>query len=166
MSADEPGGVREPWSGQTGWHVARWGAWGWTETAIKLVAILVAVRAAGAGGSWSLPGEHRLAFWCLLGVGAGYVVAIADRWIDREIVAMVFVLAMVAGHGALVHAMGGADWPAGPVRTFAGLMLLGDLVKIATFVRTGARVRKLPRPVPIVMTGVLASIYLVALLAA
>jgi len=158
--------LQPPWSGQTSWHVARWGMAGWVETAIKLVAIFFAITAALDDGAWAVPASHRLAFWTLSAVTIAYVVAVADRWIDRELVALAFVLAMIAGHASLVYAMGRAEWPARPVRVFAGLMLLGDLVKLATFVHTGTRVRDLPRAVPIAMTAVLAALYGMVALAA
>jgi len=155
-----------PWSGRRDWHVARWGPWGWGETAVKLVAVALAVAAAAEDGAWSIPPHHRVAFWTLAAISVAYVAAVADRWIDREIVAMAFVFAMIVGHLAIVRAMGGREWPGGDVRAFAGLMLLGDLLKLVFFVRTGARVRDLPRPVPIVATGLLALLYLVVLFAA
>ena len=155
-----------PWSGQKTWHVARWGPLGWVETGIKLAAILLALVAALGGGAWSAPPDHALSFWALAAVAVGYVAAVADRWIDRELVALAFVFAMIGGHASMLYAMGGSEWPGARVRAFAGLMLLGDLVKIAYFAKTGARVRDLPRAVPLVMTGALGSIYLVVLIAA
>jgi hypothetical protein len=53
--------------------------------------------------------------------------------------------------------MGGPVWPHTAVNRFAGLMLAGDLVKLAYFVQTGARVRDIPRAVPIAMTMSLAA---------
>jgi hypothetical protein len=59
--------------------------------------------------------------------------------------------------------MGGPVWPHTAVNRFAGLMLAGDLVKLAYFVQTGERVRDIPRAVPIAMTMSLAAAYGVAL---
>ncbi len=156
-----------PWSGQTEWHRARWGWWGWAETAPKLVAILLAIGAAIAGGgAWSVPSSHRLSFWLLTAAALGYVFAAYDRWLDKEIVAMGFVVLMIAGHWAMVFVMGRSDWPGSLVQLFAGFMLLGDLIKIGYFATTKARVKGMSPAVPIAMTSVLAAAYLVALLAA
>ena len=157
--------AQPPWSGQRWWHIADWGPWGWAETAIKLVAIAVAVIAAAGGAALAIPDHHRLTYWILFAVAVGYLFTVLDRLQDREIVAMAFVAAMIVGHWAMVLVMGRDDWPAGIVRAFAGLMLVGDLVKIGYFTVTGARVREFPRAVPIVMTAALAGCYLVALLA-
>ena len=165
-SADGSAGTRRPWSGQSGWHVADWGWWGWAETAIKLVAIVVAMVAAVDAGAWSVPDGHRLSYWLLVAVAVGYIGTVVDRLQDREVVAMVFVGAMVVGHWSLVFAMGRPDWAAMTVRAFVGLMLVGDLVKVGFFVVSGARVRGLPRAVPVVMTAGLVAVYAVALIAA
>ncbi len=156
-----------PWShDQPGWHLARWGWWGWTETAVKLVAIGVALAAAAEGGAWSIPSTHRVSFVVLVVIAIGYLGTVVDRFLDREVVAMVFVVLMIVGHGAIVFAMGRTDWPAVSVRAFAGLMVCGDLVKLGFFVTTGTRVRRLPPSVPIAMTGLLAVAYLVAFITA
>lgn len=164
----EPSGTdaAAPWSGQQGWHVANWGPLGLAETTVKAVAILIALVAVTGGGALAVPQGRSLPYWLLVIVAVGYVVAIADRLVDREITAVVFVVAMVVGHGAIVYAAGGSNWPAGAVQLFAGLMLLGDLVKIAYFATTGARVRGLAPVVPMVMTGTLACAYLLILLSA
>lgn len=155
-----------PWSGQRGWHIADWGPWGWAETAVKAVAIVVAVVAALSDGAVAVADDHRIAYWVLVAAAVGYVFAIGDRLIDREIIAVAFVVAMVIGHGAIVYAMGRDDWPAGAVRTFAGLMLIGDLIKIGYFATTRTSVRNLPWTVPVAMTSSLAVLYVVALVAA
>ena len=157
---------RAPWSGQQGWHLANWGPLGWLETVVKTVAIVIAIVAAFDDGGATVPDGHELPYWILVGVAIGYSFAVADRIIDREAFAMVFVVAMVAGHWAIVWAAGGSEWPAGAISAFAALMLAGDLVKIGYFLTTGARVRDIPRPVPIVMTATLAIAYLVVLLTA
>ena len=168
MAASDSRGERvsAPWSGQRTWHVARWGVLGWAETLVKLVGIVLAIGAALRGGAWAFSSTHPLAHGLLLAITVGYVVAILDRWTDKEIVAMVFVLAMVLGHVAMAYASGRSDWPGVTLRLFAASMLAGDLLKLAWFAKTGARVRDLPRPVPFVMTGVLAALYVVVLVAA
>ena len=157
---------REPWSGQQGWHVAEWGPWGWAETVVKLVAIVVAVVAAASDGRFPPSDGGRLSYWILALIAVVYVAAIGDRLIDREITAMAFVVLMVIGHLAAVHAVGRADWPTGFVRTFAGLMLVGDLIKLGYFTTTRTSVRGQPWTVPVALTAALALLYLITLLAA
>lgn len=71
-----------------------------------------------------------------------------------------------SGHWAMVYAAGRDDWPGALVRVFTGLMILGDLVKIGYFATTGARVRGMSPAVPMVMTGGLVVLYLIAYLVA
>jgi hypothetical protein len=154
--------TRPPWTGQTGWHRAAWNALGWTETGVKLIAIAVAVTAAAAGGNWRVPASHAPPFWLITAVAIGYVGTVMDRWMDREIVAVLFVVLVLSGHWSLVYAMGGPTWPAAAVRWFTGCMAIGDAVKVLYFLRTGARVRNLPHSVPIMMSAALAVTYAVA----
>ncbi len=155
-----------PWTGQQGWHVANWGWWGWAETVAKLAAIVVGLAAAiGGGGAVAVPDDHRIAFWALTAVAVGYTVAIYDRFIDREIFAMGFIVAVVVAHWAMVYAMGRDVWPGTAVRWFAALMLAGDLIKIGFFATTRTSVRSIPWPVPVAMTSTLALLYLVVLVA-
>ena len=155
-----------PWSGQRGWHVANWGPWGWAETAVKLVAIVVAVVSLADGAALAVADDHRLTYWILVGVAVGYVLAIADRLMDRELVALAFLAANLVGHWSLVLVMGLDGWPGSVVVAFALLMLLGDLIKIAYFAVTGQSVRNLPPAVPIALTTTLVVAYAVAALAA
>ncbi|MEM9890686.1 MAG: hypothetical protein AAF962_07480 [Actinomycetota bacterium] len=149
-----------PWTGQQGWHRADWGAFGLAETVIKLIGIAVAVVAALGGGSFSVATDDRAAYWLLVATAVGYVLAVVDRLQDRELTAMVFWALMVVGHLAMVYAAGDAAWPRTAVVLFALAMAAGDAIKVGFFVITGARVRDLPRWLPIAMTGVLLVLYL------
>lgn len=153
-------------TGGTSWHIADWGAWGTAETAVKVLAIMTAFFAAFPDGAFALPDSNRVTFWILVAIAVAYVGAIADRLADREITAMIFLAANLIGHWSIVYAMGAPTWPATPVRAFITLMLIGDLIKIIFFVRTGARIRNWPRFVPIVLTGGFVTLYAIALLAA
>ena len=158
--------ARQPWSGQSGWHTADWGPWGWAETMVKLLAIVVGVSAAIGGGAAAVPGDHRLTYWLLLVVAVGYVGSIFDRLADKEIIAMGFVVLTLVGHWSVVYAMGGAEFPSSSVRLFAGLMLVGDLIKLGFFATTRSSVRGIPWTIPFAMTSALCLCYLVALIAA
>lgn len=129
------------------WHVGDWGPLGWLETALKLagVAVGIAALAATLGDPTDGPGGTRLAAAIVLAVLClGLVAAIADRLADREIVGMAFILAMNAGHLAMLWALLRDD-VGGHLLTFAALMLAGDLVKLVFLKTTGFTVRSVPR---------------------
>jgi hypothetical protein len=147
------------------WYIGNWTGLGWLETGIKLAAHAVAFIAlflALSRGSSFLLGLPVV----LLGIlTLAYGAAIVDRWLEKEIIAMVFVLINVAAHAAMTVAL------TRPLSTvlelgmlFAGLMLLGDAVKIAFLVRTGFTVRGIPTRVLVIMTASLVVIYALVLL--
>jgi hypothetical protein len=119
---------------QKGWHVAQWPPLAWLETAIKLAAIVVGVTAlvgALSDGTWAWPSGWRLAQLGMLAfLALGLLVAILDRVAEREVVAMGFVTLNNLGHWGMVAALASAPGPGGLLPAFAGLMLVGDLVKL------------------------------------
>ena len=66
----------------------------------------------------------------------GLVAAIADRYADREIVGMVFILGMNVGHIAMLIALARDADAGGFLVAFALLMLAGDLVKLVFLATT------------------------------
>ena len=156
--------VRAPWSGQSGWHIANWGPWGWAETSVKLAGIVVAVNTAFGDGAASVPATHQVPYWILFAVALGYLGTVIDRLIDREIIGIGFVALILLGHWSMVYAMGRPEWPTSSVRTFAAFMLVGDLIKIGYFATTHTRVRGIPSTVPIALSGALVIAYAVALI--
>ncbi len=116
------------------WHVAKWPPLAWLETAIKLIALGIGVGTAVSAlnsGTFSFPSGVRLVQLIILVVlSLGLVTAIFDRLADREIVAMGFVLLNNLGHWGMVLALTATNDLGHRVWLFAGLMLLGDLVKL------------------------------------
>lgn len=117
------------------WHITRWPALAWLETIIKLAALVIGIAAglnALAGSSLAFPQGIQLAQFSILAIlSLGLVAAIFDRLADKEIVAMIFVIINNLGHWGMVLGLAaGAE----RLLPFAGLMLLGDLVKIG-FIR-------------------------------
>lgn len=116
------------------WHVAQWPPLAWLETAIKLIALGIGVGTAVSAlnsGSFSFPTNLRLVQFIILAVlSLGLVAAIFDRLADREIVAMGFVILNNLGHWGMVLALATTNDLGRSVWLFAGLMLLGDLVKL------------------------------------
>lgn len=117
------------------WYIAEWPTLAWLETALKLIAIAIGIVAfvqALSGGTFGLPGGIRLAQSVVLAfLSLGLVAAIFDRFAEREIVAMVFVILNNLGHWGMVVALASKPGPAGLLIAFSALMLAGDLVKLA-----------------------------------
>ena len=142
-----------------GWHIARWPALAWLETAIKLVAIAVGVAAfvtaLSSGGALALPGGRRLVQLIVLALLAlGLLAAIYDRWLEREIVAMAFVLVNNLGHWGMTLALTSDTLSSGYLVAFCALMLIGVVIKLV-FLRVHAfQVRDIPRTVLFGLTSV------------
>jgi len=85
------------------WHVGNWSALGWLETVIKAAAFVAGISAllsALSGGTFTTPTGGRLVQVLVLGFAAlALTGAIVERYMQREIIAMVFVL--VNNGGAL-----------------------------------------------------------------
>jgi hypothetical protein len=151
------------------WHVAPWPPLAWLETVIKLAAFgfgIAALVQALVIGTFELPGGLRLAqLIALFVLSLGLVAAILDRLAEREIVAMIFVVLNNVAHWGMVVALLFQPGPGWLLLAFAGLMLLGDLVKLVFLrVHTDFSVRDTPRTVLYGLTGFYVVGYLVILL--
>ena len=151
-----------------GWHVDKWPPLAWLETALKLAAIIagiVALAQALSTGTFGLPSGLRLAQLVILALlSLGLVVAIFDRIVEREIVAMVFVLLNNLSHWGMVVALASEPGPGALLIAFAGLMLAGDLVKLVFLRVHDYSVRDTPPAVVYGLTSVWAMGYLAILL--
>ena len=139
------------------WHVSDWGPLGWLETALKACGIGVGIAAliTASGRAAEGPGGARLAEMIVLGLLClGLLAAIADRYADREIVGMVFILGMNVGHIAMLIALARDADVGGFLVAFALLMLAGDLVKLVFLATTGFTVRAVPRAAVYGLVGV------------
>jgi hypothetical protein len=137
-------------TGKNQWHVAEWPPLAWLETTIKVIGLLIAIGtllfALAEGRSYDFPDGVRRAQWIILVcLSLGILAAIVDRIIEREIVAMGFVLVNNLGHWGMVIAMLFTPYPDGELLAFAGLMFIGDLVKLWFLFLTGFTVRNTPR---------------------
>ncbi len=139
------------------WHVADWGALGWTETALKLAAAVIGVVALvvalGDPIDWAGPARGAQV-GILAALSLGLTFAIFDRVIERELISLGFVVAMVVGHWCMVVALeinGGVEPLLG---AFAGLMLAGELVKLAFLATSDFTVRDFPRGFLFALTGI------------
>lgn len=130
------------------WHVDNWTGLGWLETLIKAAAIVtgfVALVAARGAESLSLPEGTRLVqLGILVLLSLGLLAAIYDRYLEREIIAMVFILFNNVGHWGMVIALLTPTGPGGLLPIFCLLMLLGDMVKLRFLMVTHFTVRGMP----------------------
>ena len=130
------------------WHVAQWPPLAWAETVIKVIALTIAIlgtiRALSAG-AFAFPTGLRLAQLIVQVILAlGLVAAIFDRLIEREIIAMAFVILNNLGHWGMALALATTAAPGAHLSAFAALMLLGDLVKLVFLKVHNFRVRDTP----------------------
>jgi len=139
------------------WHVARWPPLAWLETGIKLLALGIGVGtavAALADPTFAFPTGLRLVqFIILIILSLGLVAAIFDRLTDRELIAMGFVVLNNLGHWGMVLALATASNLGRTVWLFAGLMLLGDLVKLWFIKTANFTVRDFPQRTLYILTG-------------
>ena len=133
------------------WHFADWPPLAWLETVIKLFALLLAILTAYRGiqrWTFEFPTGLVLVEWIImLLLSLGLTLAILDRIQNREILAMGFVIVNNIGHWGLTYTLMTDPGPGSLLAVFAGLMLLGDLVKLL-FIRIHTfKVRDVPKSV-------------------
>ena len=149
------------------WHVGDYGPLGWAETAVKGVAFICAYIAFAHALDRTLhsPDGIRIAELVLIGIAeVGLLAAIGERLIEREAIAMGFVVFNNAAHIGMLYALLAVPGPGGLVSLFCGLMLTGEGIKLVWLRTTEFRVREIA---PLVVQGIVvayAVIYLVALL--
>jgi hypothetical protein len=154
---------------QKTWHFAQWPALGWLETVIKLVALAIGINAglrALSSGNWQFPRGWLLAALILLGIlSLGLIAAIYDRWMDKELLAMGFVIINNLGHWGMVLSLLAPDWSKPSLLAFSGLMLAGDMVKVWFIQRHNFTVREYTGDVLIRLTAVYITGYILIILA-
>lgn len=149
--------------------MGQWGGLGWLETALKLggVGVGVAALVRAVGHPADAPAGGRLAEVVILAVLClGLLAAIADRLWEREIVGVVFILAMNAGHIAMLAALLRDPDTGALLAAFAALMLAGDLVKLVFLATTGFAPRSAPRAVAYGVVGAYVAGYVALILIA
>ncbi len=149
------------------WHVGDYGPLGWAETAVKAAAFVCAYIAFAHALDRTLhsPDAIRIAELVLIGIAeVGLIAAIGERLIEREAIAMGFVVFNNAAHIGMLYALLAVPGPGGLVSLFCGLMLTGEAIKLVWLRTTEFRVREIA---PLVVQGLVAAyavIYLLALL--
>ena len=117
----------------SGWHFYNWTFLGWIETGFKFVAIILGIWtfcSSRFSQIWIIPSGTHMVQWIFLGVlSLGIFAAIYNRWQNREIVSMIFVLFNNLGHwGMFLALLRNSGWSILPIYAF--FMMLGDLTKV------------------------------------
>ena len=151
-----------------GWHVGDYGALGWAETAVKAVAFVIAFVALAHALDRELARPHGIHVFELILIGVaelGLILAVGDRLIERELIAMAFVLFANAAHLGMLVALLSVPGPGVLLSLFCALMFAGEMIKLRFLRTTDFRVREVA---PVVVQGLVvayAVIYAVALIA-
>lgn len=116
------------------WHIGNWSPLGWLETVIKAAAFVVAISTLGtalSNGAFTAPTGGRLVQVLVLAfLSLGLTGAIFERYMQREIIAMVFVLVNNVAHWGMVYGLLTLPDIGNALPIFASLMLCGDVVKL------------------------------------
>jgi hypothetical protein len=148
----------QPPKPRTSWHIAKWPPLAWIETLVKLVALATAIYTAinviGHGTFQSPTGSTWVEFIILIILSLGLLAAIYDRLLEREIIAMVFVIVNNLGHWGMTIALLADPKPTNALLRFGVLMLVGDLLKLVFLKTSDFKVRETP---PSILYGLTAS---------
>ena len=151
-----------------GWHVGDYGRLGWAETAVKAVAFAIAFVALAHALDRELARPHGIHVFELLLLGVaelGLILAVGDRIVERELIAMGFVCIANAAHLGMLFALLADPGPGVLLSLFCAFMFTGEVIKLGFLRTTGFRVREVA---PVVVQGLVvgyAAIYAVALVA-
>jgi hypothetical protein len=114
------------------WYVGDYHPLAWAETAVKAVAFAIAYVAflhALDRGLHS-PSGVRIAELALLGLAeVGILLTIVDRVLERELIAVGFVVFNNAAHASMLYALFAVPGPGGLLSLFCAFMLGGELIK-------------------------------------
>lgn len=116
-----------------GWHVEKWGLWGWIETGLKLVGIVAGIVAFFTSSSVStltIGGHPHLAAVILLAVLTLLTVGVIFLRIrQREVISVVYSVLNFLGHAALLIAFLRVPDQRAYALIYAIFFALGELAK-------------------------------------
>jgi hypothetical protein len=131
------------------WYVAKYPALAWIETVIKASAMVIGIAALVAAlgkGAYALPTGVRLVELIVMAIlSVGLLAAIFDRILDREIVAMIFVLFNNLAHWGIVASLLFLQEANPYLVPFCALMAVGDMVKTIFLKAHSFQVRDIPQ---------------------
>jgi hypothetical protein len=148
------------------WHVGEHHPLAWAETAVKAVAFVIAYIAFAHALDRGLhsPSGIRIAELALLGVAElGILVAVVDRIIERELIAVGFVVFNNAAHASMLYALLAIPGPGGLLSLFCAFMLGGELIKLRWLHAARPSMRQLTLMAAQAFVVAYAAVYLVAL---
>jgi hypothetical protein len=151
---------------ESSWHIGDYHPLAWAETAVKAVAFVVAYVALVHALDRSLhsPSGVRIAELVLLGVAElGILLTIVDRVIERELIAVGFVVLNNAAHASMLYALLAVPGPGGLLSLFCAFMLGGELIKWRWLHEERPPMRQLSLMAAQAFVVAYAAIYLVAL---
>jgi len=149
------------------WHIGTHHPLAWAETAVKAVAFVIAyiafVHALDRG--LHSPSGIRIVELALLGAAElGILLTIVDRVLERELIAVGFVLFNNAAHASMLYALLAVPGPGGLLSIFCALMLGGELIKWRWLDKTRPNLRQLSLMAAQAFVVAYAAVYLVALI--
>lgn len=154
-------------STRQGWHVTNWGLYGWIETALKGIALVIGIAAAlsiPVDAPLALAGHPRvLAVLLLLGLSLGTLVQLTFRVIQREVISVLFAVLNTAGHVGIVWALLRDPTIQIAPLLFCAFYLLGELAK-QRFLRTTGYVEGPLDSASIIRTSLFLALVYVALI--
>ncbi len=150
------------------WYFGNWQVLGWVETGFKIFAFMFAYVLfynALSNGNFVIPHGKILIVWIVqIILSLGLLAAIFDRYNNKEIFAMIFVLFNNLAHWGIVIAILNASNLSINLIFFYSLMLIGDLVKIIFLKTSGFKVDGVPQYALYGLTGVFIAGYLTNLI--
>lgn len=124
-----------------GWHIANWGTWGWLETGVKFIGILVGYAAFFASASaqtLTFGGNPELGAVILLALlTLGIFGAMFMRIRQQEIISLVFAVLNFLGHAGMLIALLRTPELTSLGIAFGVLFVIGELVKQRFLVVSG-----------------------------
>lgn len=131
------------------WYIASYPTLAWIETVVKAFAMIIGIAALVISllkGSFALPKDEQLAELIVMAILAtGLVAAIFDRILDREIVAMIFVLFNNLAHWGIITSILFLRDANPYLVPFCAVMAVGDMVKTIFLKAHSFQVRDIPQ---------------------
>jgi len=136
--------------GRNSWHVAPMAGLEKLETALKVIAIVVAAivffqTRAGSGGV-EVAGSVAIQSRIMRAMAIGLAIAVLDRLQQREVASIAFTVVNDLAHWGMYFALSSGIAAMLGVVVYCALMMAGDIAKIAFFATTDYTVRGIPKP--------------------
>lgn len=131
------------------WYISNWTLLGWVETGLKIIAFIFAaliIFPALQSGNFKFP-PIGLFLIIQIVLSLGLLAAIFDRFKEKEIIAMIFIIVNNLAHWGIIYSLGTQVNHLFYLLMFFVFMLAGDLVKLIFIKTTNFSVRDVPKSV-------------------